>query len=285
MVRELQGDLATLKSVALSCRYFRQKVRAVLFRRIHLYLHPRVDGIPAEDKIDLLAHCRHLLPHIQHVEIFGVFNEIDDEDGEAATPIPHDAEALRVLMNLPYISSIRITGYPTRQWAEASRSVRGAVMTALRKSKFLNRLEVLGIHDFPAYLLEGCLSLKHLSLTPSFSCRPEKDIEIVAHRTMLQMLAHDEAGPIRLENLSLKCATTNLVKLAQWLLLENTALDISQLKKLEIRMTGAFDFNQRQQILNIILEKCSETLEELALDIFSPGPFALSPRYQDIWLM
>ncbi|EAU82764.2 hypothetical protein CC1G_10883 [Coprinopsis cinerea okayama7 len=254
ITRELDGDLPTLKSLSLACRYFCQKTRPLIFRRISLSLHRVAHKIPGHYLMDLFTASRHLLPHIQHVVLGSLFEEDAycrrDDD-------PMDFDALRVLLNLQHLTKVTVLGSCNRSWSKVPRNIQKAIRTCLR-GKHISQVEVHAMSDFPVYLLEGCRSLKHFSLTGSPS-------------VMTFMVAQDSPSPIHLERLTLRCSSTSLAEMSEWLLSDQCSLDISRLKSLEVQTSGSFTFHRHQDALAQILPRCRNTLEELHLDVFSAG--------------
>ncbi|TFK28554.1 hypothetical protein FA15DRAFT_678411 [Coprinopsis marcescibilis] len=264
---ELEDHLPSLKSFSLSCRYFCKRTRPFIFRCISLSMH--ITRYNSHDDLeDLLTTSRYLIPHIQKVNIRALFPE-DSEDGTSPDP-----EALRVLLNLrDVVKEIAIHGGSCRSWTAVPVPIQIAIRTTLR-GKHISSVEAASISDFPVYLLDGCLSLKDLSLNHKTlpSCYPVTKRDGLAYQVMTFMQSQEDKSPVYLDRLYLKVAAPSLIKLGEWLLSDECSLDVSRLRSLEVHAPDVLKgvFYERQLILEKILDRCRDTLEELHLDVWSP---------------
>jgi hypothetical protein len=192
-----------------------------------------------------------------------------------------DREALRMLMNLPALTKISIHSYNNKPWGSVPRDVQLAIKTSLR-GKHVSSVEVIAMSDFPVYLLEGCRSLKELSLAASPSCYPVTDKDGVAKKTMTFPLPQHNRTPIHLEKLSLTMSTDKLAELTDWILSDNCVLDVSRIKSLQIRHRAGYSFYKHQVAVSKLLRECSATLEELELDVYTPGESEILFRFDSV---
>ncbi|RXW17308.1 hypothetical protein EST38_g8548 [Candolleomyces aberdarensis] len=265
VTNDLKHDIPTLKSFSLSCRYFCRKTRPLIFNRLKLYMHPSHRKTRGIELCELLATSRHLLPYIKHAMLFNLFPEDSCFSSQR-----EDREALRMLMNLPALTKISIHSYNNKPWGSVPRDVQLAIKTSLR-GKHVSSVEVIAMSDFPVYLLDGCRSLKELSLAASPSCYPVTDKDGVAKKTMTFPLPQHNRTPIHLERLSLTMSTNNLAELTDWILSSDCALDVSRVKSLQIRHRAGYSFYKHQMAVSGLLSECSATLEELEVDVYTPG--------------
>ncbi|KAJ2915154.1 hypothetical protein MD484_g5253, partial [Candolleomyces efflorescens] len=179
-----------------------------------------------------------------------------------------DTEALRVLMNLPFLRKISIHSYNNKPWGSVPRDVQLAIKTSMR-GKHISCVEVIAMSEFPVYLLDGCRSLKELALAASPSCYPVTDKDGVAKKTMT--FPQSTRTPIHLEKLSLTMSTDKLAELTDWILSDNCALDVSRVKSLQIRHRSGYSFYKHQGAVSRLLHECSATLDELEVDVYTPG--------------
>lgn len=191
------------------------------------------------------------------------------EDSCLATQ-KEDRDALRMLMNLPALSKISVHSYNNKPWGSVPRDVQLAIKTALR-GKHVTSVEVIAMSDFPVYLLDGCRSLKELSLAASPSCYPATEKDGVSHKMMTFPLPLNNPTPVHLERLSLTMPTSKLEDLTEWILSDNCSLDVSRVKSLQIRHRAGYSLYKHQMAVSSLLRACSNTIEELEVDVYTPG--------------
>lgn len=265
IAHHLEGDIPTLKVISLTCRHFAAKARPVLFQRLNIYLHPTAGEKRGSRLCQLLTSYRHLIPYVKHVKLFSLFSE--DSDCGA------DRDALRVLINLPSLARIAIHGYNNRSWNLLPRNVQLAIKTSLR-AKGLTGVEVYAMSEFPVYLLEGCRSLKDLTLAvSSTSCYPTTDSDGAARSTMTFPFdcKSTQHSPIYLERLALTMPTPQLVELTAWLLSDKSPLNMTRARTLHIRQRGRYSCGDHLTSVSHLLSACQTSLEELEMDAYTPG--------------
>lgn len=266
--QHLQEDAKTLKTLSLTCRYIAGKAQPLLFQRLDIYVHPTLGQRRGTALCQLISSYRHLIPYVKHVRLHSLFSE------DARRPdLGPDNDALRILLNLPYLTKITIVGYNNRSWNIIPRNAQLAIKTSLRGKK-VSAVEVQAMSDFPVYLLEGCRSLKSLTLAvPSISCYPATDSDGVAKKTMTFPLNCDllQPSPIHLERLAVTMPTPQLVELTEWLLSDKCSLNMTRVRTLRVRQRGQYSFSDHLTSVSRLLSTCNATLEELEMDAYTPG--------------
>lgn len=267
VTRHLEDDQLALKALSLTCRYFCVRTRPQIFRRLHLYMHPTYNQKRGHFLAEILSGGRHLIPHIKHVVVSTLFHE------DSCRPhLREDREALRVLLNLTAMTKLSIWGYRNKSWDAIPTNVQLAIRTGMR-GKRLSAVEVTDMSNFPVYLLEGCRSLKDLSLSGTPRCHPANDKDELAKRTMTFAVNHglQEPRPIYLEKLNLTMPGPELVTLTDWILSDQSALNISLAKSMHVHHRYSYSFLDHPTSVARLLDACYSTVEDVDIELFTPS--------------
>lgn len=276
--QHLQHDLLSLKSLSRTCRYLHFHTQPLLFRRLHLYMHPTAHQKRGSDVVDIIAKGSSLLPFVKHVVILSLFRE-DSEGGR------EDSDSLRVLMNLPCLTKVSVRGYFNRSWDCVPTAVQLAIKTSLR-GKHLSAVEVTDMASFPVYLLEGCRSLKELSLSgasrrargdetqaAAVSLAPSNIGDVEALRAMrFSVRDHSRTPePIYLETLKLTMPSVDLAYITDWLVSDQSTLSIKRAKKLDIRHRSGYSFVDHSVSVARLLDECRTTVQDVWMELITPN--------------
>ncbi|KAF6757663.1 hypothetical protein DFP72DRAFT_890293 [Ephemerocybe angulata] len=246
VTRHLEDDQLALKALSLTCRYFCVRTRPQIFRRLHLYMHPTYNQKRGHFLAEILSGGRHLIPHIKHVVVSTLFHE------DSCRPhLREDREALRVLLNLTAMTKLSIWGYRNKSWDAIPTNVQLAIRTGMR-GKRLSAVEVTDME---------------LSLSGTPRCHPANDKDELAKRTM----TFANLRPIYLEKLNLTMPGPELVTLTDWILSDQSALNISRAKSMHVHHRYSYSFLDHPTSVARLLDACYSTVEDVDIELFTPS--------------
>ncbi|KAF8970355.1 hypothetical protein BDZ97DRAFT_89235 [Flammula alnicola] len=278
ILKNLRGDMISLKACSLVCHRFASISQQLLFDDVVLdflasaYLVHASHSIGPQRFKTLLESSPHISELIHSLDIFPNTFRLQTLDDILLPSLP-------LLVNLRSIGLV--TDYWPRpiSWPGLSLDMQRALSTAFH-SKNIGNIRLRCVFEVPLSLLAECSTLEGLSLN-SITFLPE-DISKVSEGLW-------EAPPLkqcpRLKSLHLRISNPTFRNLLTWLMVQNCTLDISMLLQLSISIfNDRFDYSNVDKLLRLVAKSlevlCFSPLvpeSQLSdLNAEMPGPLPLS---------